>query len=163
MSLGRNKRVVIPFVVGTLLLAWCGAGSAEPAESPTQKPTSTWTFDRQTPGSLPSDFQIGTLFDGKPGGDWKVVQSDQAKSPPRVIAQLMPKGAEHAYKTVFIKGRRRPTWNLRRPSSPSREKRTWEAALSGERRTRQTSSVSPQPTDRSVWSVIGLFHDEPVD
>ena len=30
--------------------------------------------------------------------------TDRAKSPPNVLAQLMPKGSEHAYKVVRIKG-----------------------------------------------------------
>jgi len=44
------------------------------------------------------------LFDGRSAGDWKVVQAGNAPSPPHVLAQLMGKGAEHAYKVVLIKG-----------------------------------------------------------
>jgi hypothetical protein len=63
-----------------------------------------WDFDSDSPGTLPKDFVIGTLFDGRPAGDWKVLQTDQAKSPPRVLAQVMGKGAEHAYKVMLIDG-----------------------------------------------------------
>lgn len=63
-----------------------------------------WTFDEDPPGSIPAEFQVGTLFDGRPAGDWKVLHTDQANSPPNVLGQLMGKGAEHAYKTVFING-----------------------------------------------------------
>jgi len=63
-----------------------------------------WTFDNEPPKTLPSEFKIGTLFDGRPAGEWKVLETDRAKSPPRVLGQLMGKGAEHAYKTVFING-----------------------------------------------------------
>ncbi len=66
--------------------------------------TRAWNFDAALPGTLPKDFAIGTLFDGRPAGEWKILQTDQAKSPPRVLSQLMGKGAEHAYKVVLIDG-----------------------------------------------------------
>lgn len=65
-----------------------------------------WTFDENPPGTIPAEFQVGTLFDGRPAGEWKVLDTDRAKSPPRVLGQMMGKGAEHAYKTVFIDGTR---------------------------------------------------------
>lgn len=64
----------------------------------------TWNFDADLAGTLPEDFSIGTLFDGRPAGDWKVLQTDRAQSPPQVLAQLMGKGAEHAYKVVLVNG-----------------------------------------------------------
>jgi len=64
--------------------------------------TGVWTFDHHAPGTLPSEFQVGTLFDGRAAGEWKVLDTDSAKSPPRVLGQLMGKGAEHAYKMVLI-------------------------------------------------------------
>lgn len=63
-----------------------------------------WSFDDDPPKVLPSEFKVGTLFDGRPAGEWKVLGTDRAKSPPHVLAQLLGKGAEHAYKTVFING-----------------------------------------------------------
>lgn len=63
-----------------------------------------WTFDNDPPETLPSEFQMGTLFDGRPAGKWKVIETERAKSSPRVLGQLMGKGAEHAYKTLFING-----------------------------------------------------------
>jgi len=66
--------------------------------------THVWTFDNDPPDSLPAEFQVGTLFDGRPAGEWKVLETDRAPSPPHVLAQLMGKGAEHAYKTVLING-----------------------------------------------------------
>lgn len=65
-----------------------------------------WTFDEDPPGAIPAEFQVGTLFDGRPAGEWKVIDADRAKSPPRVLGQLMGKGAEHAYKMVLINGTR---------------------------------------------------------
>ncbi|HKC96367.1 MAG TPA: hypothetical protein VKB81_20335 [Nitrospira sp.] len=66
--------------------------------------TYLWNFDADPPGSLPKDFVVGTLFDGRPAGDWKVLQADRAKSPSQVLGQLMGKGAEHAYKVVLVNG-----------------------------------------------------------
>ena len=63
-----------------------------------------WSFDQEPPGLLPSQFSIGTLFDGRPAGDWQVLATDRATSPPHVLAQLMAKGAEHAYKVVLVQG-----------------------------------------------------------
>ena len=45
---------------------------------------------------------MGTFFDGRPAGDWKVIESSQAISPPKVLAQLRNKGAEHNYNLVLI-------------------------------------------------------------
>ena len=76
-----------------------GAVAAQGRPSPAQ----TWNFDREQPGTLPGEFSIGTLFDGRPAGDWQVLATDRAKSPPHVLAQLMAKGAEHAYKVLLIR------------------------------------------------------------
>lgn len=59
-------------------------------------------MDTDLPGTLPKDFAIGTLFDGRQAGDWKVIETDRAKSGTHVLAQLMGKGAEHAYKIVMV-------------------------------------------------------------
>ena len=61
-----------------------------------------WNFDSDTPDSLPKEFVIGTLFDGRPAGDWKVLRTDLAKSPSQVLGQVEGKGAEHAYKVVLV-------------------------------------------------------------
>lgn len=82
------------------LVVMAGAMPVHSLESPTR----VWTFDSDQPGDLPAEFQVGTLFDGRPAGDWKVVHAEQATSPPNVIGQMLGKGAEHAYKTVLING-----------------------------------------------------------
>ena len=69
-----------------------------------ESPVHVWAFDKDQPGAIPPDFQVGTLFDGRPAGEWQVLDTARAKSPPRVLGQTMGKGAEHAYKTVFING-----------------------------------------------------------
>ena len=66
--------------------------------------TRLWTFDDDPPHSLPTEFQLGTLFDGRPAGQWEVLETDRAQSPHHVLGQTLGKGSEHAYKTVFIHG-----------------------------------------------------------
>ena len=61
-----------------------------------------WSFDSEPVGSLPKGFSIGTLFDGRPAGDWQIIELKEAPSPPHVLAQQMNTGAEHAYKTVLV-------------------------------------------------------------
>lgn len=61
-----------------------------------------WNFDSEPVGSLPKSFKVGTLFDGRPAGDWRIMEAKEPPSPSRVLAQLMNTGAEHAYKTVFV-------------------------------------------------------------
>jgi hypothetical protein len=85
-------------VVSSVLMAF-GAVNAQVEKA---APVQIWNFDRDQPGTLPSDFSIGTLFDGRSAGDWQVLSTDRAKSPPHVLGQLQRKGAEHAYKTLLI-------------------------------------------------------------
>ena len=60
--------------------------SAEPELSQTQQ----WNFDGASPGSLPGSFVVGTLFDGRPAGEWKILITDRAKSAAQVLAQVLP-------------------------------------------------------------------------
>jgi hypothetical protein len=85
---------------------WCGAALAlligtTPAIA---ADVQLWNFDRDQPGTLSSSFHIGTLFDGRPAGDWQVTASDKATSSPHVLTQLQGKGAEHAYRVVLVQG-----------------------------------------------------------
>ncbi len=91
--------VRLSVILALLLPGWTGSSEAE-----TAGPALEWNFDQTSPGALPTQFSIATLFDGRPAGDWQVLTTDRAKSPPNVLAQLMPKGAEHAYKVVLIQG-----------------------------------------------------------
>lgn len=61
-----------------------------------------WDFDDASPGTLPRAFTVGTLFDGRPAGDWKILITTRAKSASQVLAQLMPKGADQAHKLILI-------------------------------------------------------------
>jgi hypothetical protein len=88
----------VSFIAGLQLVLGAVVAQAE-----TASPVPAWNFDREQPGTLPSEFSIGTLFDGRPAGDWQVLATDRTKSPPHVFAQVMAKGTEHAYKVVLIK------------------------------------------------------------
>ena len=66
--------------------------------------TQSCHFDGESANSLPSQFQVGTLFDGRPAGEWTVIATEKARSTNHVFAQLQGKGAEHAYKIVLIDG-----------------------------------------------------------
>lgn len=61
-----------------------------------------WSFDSEPVGTLPKGFSIGSLFDGRPAGDWQIMEFKEAPSLPHVFAQRMNTGAEHAYKTVLV-------------------------------------------------------------
>jgi hypothetical protein len=63
-----------------------------------------WTFDEAAPGTLPEMFSIGTLFDGRPAGEWRILITNRAKSSSQVLAQVGSKGADHAYKLVLLDG-----------------------------------------------------------
>jgi hypothetical protein len=90
--------IVVSFIASLPLSLGAVVAQAETASAALE-----WNFDREQPGALPSQFSIGTLFDGRPAGDWQVQATERAKSPPHVLAQLMAKGAEHAYKVVLSK------------------------------------------------------------
>ncbi len=83
-----------------------GVATADPflAHAAPDQQAGIWTFDTDAPGTLPQEFVIGSLFDGRPAGDWKVVQDSGAPSSPNVIGQMSGKGSEHAYKIVLIDG-----------------------------------------------------------
>jgi hypothetical protein len=91
---------------GTIVLAAaCTTGlwaeDSLPAE-PEATPARQWNFDGATPGSLPGAFIIGALFDGRPSGEWKILITDRAKSPSQVLAQVLPKGTDQAYKLLLV-------------------------------------------------------------
>jgi hypothetical protein len=89
-------------VIGLLAICVVAIGPVD-VGAETSSPRQEWNFDQEQSGVLPGQFSIGTLFDGRQAGDWQVLATDRAKSPPHVLAQLMGKGAEHAYKITLIK------------------------------------------------------------
>ncbi len=93
---------LVKFLTGVIIAAPLGFGPMS-AQAETVSPTQEWSFDHEEPGVLPSQFSIGTMFDGRPAGDWQVLATERAKSPQHVLAQLMAKGAEHAYKITLVK------------------------------------------------------------
>ena len=93
---------LVKSLISVIIAAPLGFGTM-PTQAETASPALAWNFDRERPDILPSEFSIGTLFDGRPAGDWQILATDRAKSPPHVFAQVMGKGAEHAYKVVLLK------------------------------------------------------------
>jgi len=67
----------------------------------------------------------GTFFDGRPAGDWKVITTPKALSPPNVFAQLREKGAEHHYNVVLIEDTNTTDLDLSGLSCPSLARRIW--------------------------------------
>jgi hypothetical protein len=63
-----------------------------------------WTFDGSSPGILPGSYVVGTLFDGRPAGEWKILITDRAKSASQVLAQVQPKGSDQTHKLLLIEG-----------------------------------------------------------
>lgn len=90
--------------VQRILLLMSMAMAVPAVAYPLESQTRVWAFDDDQPEALPAEFQVGTLFDGRPAGEWKVLHVEQAQSPSNVLGQMMGKGAEHAYKTVLING-----------------------------------------------------------
>jgi len=93
---------LVKSLIAVIIAAPLGFGPMS-THAETASPATAWNFDREQPGTLPIEFSIGTMFDGRPAGNWHVLETNRAKSPPHVFAQVMAKGAEHAYKVVLIK------------------------------------------------------------
>ncbi|GMV49225.1 MAG: hypothetical protein NBKEAIPA_02676 [Nitrospirae bacterium] len=89
------------FVLGCLFSLWSAPAPAADSESHS---TREWNFDHIAPGSLPGSFVVGTLFDGRPAGEWKILITDRANSGSQVLAQLLPKGTDQAHKLLLIEG-----------------------------------------------------------
>jgi hypothetical protein len=96
-------RVLAKVLLSVMVAIPLGFGTMS-TQAETASPEPVWDFDREQPSTLPGEFSIGTLFDGRPAGNWQVLATERAKSPPHVLAQLMAKGAEHAYKVTLVKG-----------------------------------------------------------
>ena len=90
-------------VVAALGMTALGFDLSDPAE-PEPSQAQQWNFDGASPGSLPSSFVVGTLFDGRPAGEWKILITDRAKSAAQVLAQVLPKGTDQAHKLLLMEG-----------------------------------------------------------
>jgi hypothetical protein len=53
--------------------------------------TRVWTFEDDPPESLPHEFQVGTLFDGRPAGEWKILQTEVANNGTHVLVNSWEK------------------------------------------------------------------------
>ena len=118
----ENFLMVLP------LLLCCGAASvwAQPPLGDEADSRHIWNFDTETAGTLPNNFVVGTLVDGRPAGDWqvldmkkslsllhgldrreqtrirKVLETQEPPSGPHVFAQIKNRGFEQDYNVVLI-------------------------------------------------------------
>ncbi len=97
-------------VASSLMTMLCGGAlwpdrvsGAEEAESDPQHQRQ-WTFDSSSPGMLPGSYVVGTQFDGRPAGEWKILITDRAKSASQVLAQLQAKGTDQTHKVLLFDG-----------------------------------------------------------
>ncbi len=108
---------------------WLSAGDSSGAHTSVPDEANSrqvWNFDTDSAGGLPKNFVVGMLVDGRPAGEWKVIdmkkfpsflhgldrrertritkvlQTNGPPSPPHVFAQLKNKGFEHDYPVVLI-------------------------------------------------------------
>ena len=87
-----------------------------------------WNFDQEPPGALFQHYVVGTTLDGRPAGEWKVIDMKEAMSwlddldqrehrrikevlqtlsppsSPHVLAQLKNRGFEQDYHMVLVQG-----------------------------------------------------------
>ena len=61
-----NPSAIFISVVISLLMAF----GTVVAHAETASPSQILNFDRDQPGTLPGEFSIGTLFDGRQAGNW---------------------------------------------------------------------------------------------
>jgi hypothetical protein len=77
---------LIKSLIAVIIAAPVGFGPMS-SQAETASPATEWNFDDEQPGTIPAKFSIGTMFDGRPAGNWQVIATDRAKSPPHVFAQ----------------------------------------------------------------------------
>jgi hypothetical protein len=92
------KRTIVLSGMCWAMAAW-GPGESRGTES-----SQSWNFDASPLHNLPKDFKVGRLYDGRPAGDWQVINFPDPISSPHALAQLSDQGAEHAYKMVLVDG-----------------------------------------------------------
>jgi hypothetical protein len=125
-----GRSLLLEMVMAVLVLLLYGPGSlwAHPTIGDEAKSHQTWNFDTDPAGTLPQNFVVGTLVDGRSAGAWnvidmqqslnllhdldrrehkrikKVLQTLEAPSPPHVLAQLKNRGFEQDYHVVLVEG-----------------------------------------------------------
>jgi hypothetical protein len=122
--------LTVRFLVALLVLQSCALASAwgNPRSVEKGHPLQIWNFNTDQAGTLPQNFVIGTLVDGRSAGEWKVIDMQQslsllhdldrrehkriekvlqalgAPSPPHVMAQLKNRGFEQDYHVLLVEG-----------------------------------------------------------
>ena len=101
MTRFRVLRLIASTCVVLLLFSLLDGETGRPAAEGFSR-DKVWTFDESPPGALPESLKVGTLFDGRPAGDWKILITGRAKSASQVLAQIGSKGSDQAYKLVLF-------------------------------------------------------------
>jgi hypothetical protein len=125
-----GRSLLFEMVIALLVLLLYGPASlwAHPMIGDEAESHQTWNFDTDPAGTLPQNFIIGTLVDGRSAGEWKVIDMQQslsllhdldrrehkriekvlqalgAPSPPHVMAQLKNRGFEQDYHVLLVEG-----------------------------------------------------------
>lgn len=125
-----GRCLTVLFLMVLLVLLFYGPTSlwANPTNGDEAESHQIWNFDSEMAGTLPKNFLVGTLVDGRRAGDWqvidmnksmtllqnldrrehlrikKVLQALEAPSPPHVLAQLKNRGFEQDYNVILIEG-----------------------------------------------------------
>jgi hypothetical protein len=125
---GRPLLVEMVLVLLVLLLYGPDSLWAHPTIGNEGESHQIWNFDTDQAGTLPKSFVVGIMLDGRPAGEWqvidmkqtlnlvqdldrrehkrieKVLQTLEAPSPPHVLAQLKNRGFEQDYHMVLVHG-----------------------------------------------------------
>lgn len=125
-----GRFLLFELVMALLVLMLYGPGSlwAFPTIGDEVNSHQTWNFDTDQAGTLPRNFVVGTKLDGRPAGEWKVIDMNDAMSwlddldrrehkriekvlqtlevpsPPHVLAQLKNRGFEQDYHVILGEG-----------------------------------------------------------
>ncbi len=120
----------VRFLMALLVLQFCSVpiSWANPKCPNVKHSGQIWNFDTETEGTPPQNFVVGTTLDGRPAGEWKVIdmnnsldllhdldrreraritkvlQALEAPSPPHVLAQLKNHAFELDYNVILIQG-----------------------------------------------------------
>lgn len=125
-----GRCLLIEMLIALLVLLFYGPAFlwANPTIGGEAENQQIWNFDTEAEETLPKNFVVGTTLDGRPAGEWnviemkqslglfhdfdrrehirikKVLQTVDAPSPPHVLAQLKNRAFEHDYNVVLIQG-----------------------------------------------------------
>ena len=126
LKAGQGGPVTVLILLAILFVCVADVSWANPKTKLEANSPIIWNFDSETAGTLPPNFLVGTLVDGRSAGKWqvidmktslslldrldrrdharisKVLQRNKAPSAPHVFAQLKNKGFNQDYNVVLV-------------------------------------------------------------